>query len=227
MKIKQNSHVLREHVKLNGAKILDVGCGDGALVRSMTRNGAHVIGLEVSEAQLASARAHPLEKDEQYLEGSALDLPFDDSCFDNVIFFNSLHHVPVTGMPIALKEAARVLVEGGMIYICEPIAEGPHFEMMRPVDDETEVRAAAYEAIKSADQAGLEQITEGIYTHMILRKSYEAFRDKIIAPDPHRAAIFAERKDEIEASFHALSTKTEKGHTFAQPMRVSLLRKTS
>ncbi len=225
MTIKRNSHVLREHVKLEGQRILDIGCGDGSLVRSMTRNGAQVIGLEVSKDQLESARSYDLEGGEEYIEASALDLPFEKACFDSVIFFNSLHHIPFDGMPKALKEAARVLIKGGLVYICEPVAEGPHFEMMRPVDDETEVRTHAYQAIQQANEHGLEQVLEETYTHMILRKSFEAFKAKIIAPNSERTAAFAKHKEEIEASFLNLSLKTENGYTFAQPMRVNLLKK--
>ena len=40
-----------------GKTIVDVGCGDGALVRHFVRLGAHAIGVEVSEGQLERARA--------------------------------------------------------------------------------------------------------------------------------------------------------------------------
>jgi len=222
---RRNGEVLRDTLDLPGKNILDIGCGDGALVRMMAKKGATVVGLEPSENQLIKARsAAPIEGAE-YLQGSAMDLPFTDQRFDAVVFFNSLHHIPKEGRFQSLEEAARVIKSGGVVYICEPVAGGPHFDLMKPVDDETEVRAHAYEQIGRAVEAGLSQISEIRYEHTVIRESYEDFRDKIIAPDPHRKAAFDALDGGLRDAFEHYSTKTDKGYTFAQPMRVNVLKK--
>jgi len=53
-----------------------------------------------------------------------------------------------------------VLKPGGFVYVSEPVADGAFFDTIRMVDDETEVRARAYEALTAADQVGLRQLTE-------------------------------------------------------------------
>jgi ubiquinone/menaquinone biosynthesis C-methylase UbiE len=225
MNTRKNSDVLKESLSFTGRRVLDIGCGDGALARALAREGAIVTGLEPSAKQLEKARAKPPLSGETFIEGSALDLPFEAQVFDIVVFFNSLHHIPMEGQGKALEEAARVLCADGHVYICEPVAEGPHFELIQPIDDETIVRARAQEEIKKAAQGPFESLREEAYTHVVRRESFEDFREKIIAPDPQRAAIFALREAEIRASFEALSEPADGGFLFAQPMRVNLLRK--
>ena len=48
--------VMEETLELEGARVADIGCGDGALVRLMTRLGARATGIDPSEGQLG--RAH-------------------------------------------------------------------------------------------------------------------------------------------------------------------------
>ena len=222
---RRNGEVLRETLDLPGKSILDIGCGDGNLARMMAKMGAKVVGLEPSETQLAKAQSAEPINGAEYLQGSAMDLPFEDQHFDAVVFFNSLHHIPKEGRYKSLEEAARVVKTGGIVYICEPVASGPHFDLMRPVDDETEVRSHAYKQIGKAKEAGLNQVSEIKYEHTVIRGSYEEFRDKIIAPDPQRKAAFDALDGGLRDAFERLGTKTDKGYTFAQPMRVNVLKK--
>jgi len=122
--LRDGADVIRQSLALQGARVLDVGCGDGILVRLMAREGAAVTGLEISEDQLARARAAATVAGESYRVGRAEALPFDDEVFDIVVFFNSLHHVPVEDQETALAESARVLKPGGHLLVVEPLAEG-------------------------------------------------------------------------------------------------------
>src|SRR5262245_29132691 len=112
--------------------IVDVGCGDGSLVRHLARRGAHAVGVEVGAEPLARARAHDTVADERYEQAGAQALPLDDGVADAVVFSNSLHHVPGELLDTALAEAARVLRPGGLVYVQEPVAEGAYFELLRP-----------------------------------------------------------------------------------------------
>lgn len=225
MNTRKNSDVLRQTVSLSGKRVLDIGCGDGALTRTMAREGARATGLEPSTKQLKKARAKPPIAGEIFVEGSALNLPFEPSSFDLTVFFNSLHHIPEEGQGTALTEAARVLRDEGLLYICEPVAQGPHFDLIKPIDDETIVRARAQSEISKAAEGQFEILREERYVHMVSRASFDDFREKIIAPDSGRATIFAEKEAEIRASFLALAEETKDGYQFAQPMHVTVLRK--
>jgi len=107
MIIRRSTEVLEELVAPRGKRIIDVGSGDGNVVRLLTRSGARVTGIEVQPEQLAKARASERAFDEDYVEGTAEAMPLPDALADVVVFFNSLHHVPVPSMGRAMAEAAE------------------------------------------------------------------------------------------------------------------------
>jgi hypothetical protein len=224
---KQTSkEVIEQLLSLQGAEVVDVGCGDGTLARMMARRGAHVIGIEVSPRQLARARAAPQAGDERYLQGCAEDLPLGNQSADIVVFFNSLHHVHVGDMPKALKEAGRVLRRGGVLFVSEPLAEGPYFEVMKPVHDETLVRRKAQEVLRRAPEYGLLQ--ERVLTHIdtVRIKDFDAFHDRITTINPEVRERFLESEEELRGNFEQFGQKLEDGWAFDQPTRVHLFRRT-
>ena len=59
---------------LNGARVLDVGCGGGILADAMARKGAEVLGIDLATKALKVAQLHALEagtRQVQYREISA------------------------------------------------------------------------------------------------------------------------------------------------------------
>jgi len=222
---RSNTEVLSEVLALDGARVLDIGCGDGALVRYMTRHGARVTGLECTPAQINKARATAPEGDEVYVDGVGQDLAFENGDFDAVVFFNSLHHVPVEQQYAALGEATRVLADGGTLYIAEPVAEGPNFEAHKPVDDETDVRAAAYTAIGRAARHGLTEVREIQYVTASVHADFEAFREQTVRISPRREAAFDAHEPLLRELFERYGVKRDGGYRFAQPMRVNVFRK--
>ena len=222
---RKHTAVIREMLQLQGLRAADVGCGDGRLVRFLTREGAAVTGVEPSPIQLERARTAEAAGDERYLEGRAEDLPFEDGSLDLVVFFNSLHHVPLPVLELAIKEAGRVLRPGGLLFVMEPLAEGPYFEVMRPIEDETEVRAAAYRAIQKAGDAGFEEICEMIYDAPFSYPSFEACRASALAIDPARAAAFEAQGDALRERFLRAGRRHNDAIWFNQPSRLNLLSK--
>ncbi|WP_282606599.1 bifunctional 2-polyprenyl-6-hydroxyphenol methylase/3-demethylubiquinol 3-O-methyltransferase UbiG [Pelagibius sp. Alg239-R121] len=222
---RKHTAVMRDTLPLKGQRILDVGCGDGGLVRFMTREGARVTGLECSDGQLGRARAAAPVADEDYRSGVGQDLPFEDATFDVVVFFNSLHHVPVDDQPGALAEAQRVLKPAGEIYILEPIAEGAFFEMMRPIEDETSVRAYAYEAILAAAKGpAVSEHRELTYAAPLRYDSFEACRDGMIAVDEKRRAAVEAEGEKLRTAFITAARFEDGAYHFATPSRLNLLR---
>jgi len=85
------------------ASVLDVGCGEGALLRAVTADGSiRGVGIEPEEAAAERARAAGLE----VRPGLAEALPFADDSFDVITLEYVAHHVE--HLPRALHEAARV-----------------------------------------------------------------------------------------------------------------------
>jgi len=226
IEFRTNGSVLREVLSLDGLRVLDVGSGDGSLVRYMTRHGAVATGLECGAAQLEKAHSYACEGEEVYVEGFGQELPFDDGGFDTAIFFNSLHHIPGEHMAAALAEATRVCKPGGVVYVAEPIAAGTGFELHAPVDDETSVRAAAYSAISSAVTDGSFDAREIFYHTAYHYDDFETFKDDTIRIDPKRRAPFEAMENELLALYNRLGIPEEKGMRFDQPMRVNVLQKT-
>ena len=221
---RRHGEVLREAVQLAGRRALDVGCGDGALVRLMTHAGAEATGLEISEDKLARARAAEPAGGENYRAGRGEALPFGDGAFDLVVFFNSLHHVPTAAQAEALREAARVLAPGGLLYVLEPLADGPFFEVMRLVDDETAVRAAAYECLRAAADDGLfDHLREYRYDAPSRYASFAAFEEQILAVDPGRGPAFARHRETLRARFESAAARSEEGYGFSHLYRLNLL----
>ncbi len=199
---------LANAIDLRGKVVVDIGCGDGAFVRALASGGADALGIEVTED--AVARAREKDPDHRYELGGAQDLPLDDQSVDIATLMLSLHHVPEPSS--AFPELKRVVREH--VWIAEPLPEGAFFELLRPVDDETEVRANAQRAI--AEQRGFDRVEPVEYEVTLTIGSFEAFRDRVLAADPARAPRFAE----CEASLRARFTPGD----YTVPMRADLLR---
>ncbi len=200
-----------------GKTIVDVGCGDGALVRHFIRLGARAIGIEVSEGQLERARAQA-GPGETYSVASAENLPFADGSADAILFMKSFHHLPLAAMPLALSEAARVLAPSGRLVAIEPLAEGSYFEVTRPIDDETEVRAAAYAALQAPPPALIPD-GEFFYESDVRPRDASHTFETIMAADPSRQERLAEAGPEVRRRYEALVQYDAAGPFFIAPMR--------
>ena len=104
---------------LAGAHVLDVGCGDGALVCAAASRGAEATGVDPDPAMLDAARTRA-DKDgitAAFLEGRIERLPFPDASFDVVASITVLCFV--SDASGALREMARVLRPGGRLVLGE------------------------------------------------------------------------------------------------------------
>jgi SAM-dependent methyltransferase len=216
--------VLRRHVDFAGSDVLDVGCGHGRLVRDLTALGARVTGIEISEQQLAAARAADDGAGARYLVGRAESIPLADDSLDLVVFRASLHHVPIAQMLPALREARRVLRAGGHVYAAEPLASGDFYALVSIVDDEGDVRDAAQRALAHAETAGLTHVATEEYELEALVGGLDTLRRRMVAVDPARAAAFDAQRDELERRFGELGEPAEDGRRFTEMMRAVVLR---
>ncbi len=105
---------IRQYVSLEGARILDVGCGLGMYVARLRQFSDEVYGVDIDEEKIAQASqtlpnlyVSPAEK-----------LPFPDSSFDVILLNEVIEHVNDDRM--AIQEAYRCLTPGGHIVIYAP-----------------------------------------------------------------------------------------------------------
>lgn len=116
-----------------GLKGVDIGCGEGTNTRHLADRGASMTGLDIAEAFVRYARseeeANPRGID--FLQGNALDLPFDDQRFDFATAFMSLMDIPDNERAIA--EAFRTIKPGGFFQfsIVHPSFALPHCRKLR------------------------------------------------------------------------------------------------
>lgn len=221
--IRRHTDILRAAVALHDRRLLEIGCGDGRLLAWAGAQGAIPIGLDPDAGQLAraarNAPAVPL------VAGRGERLPFAAACFDLVVCFNSLHHVPLPAQWDALVEIARVLISSGTLVVVEPLAEGEHFALLRQIDDETEVRREAFRALHAAATLGLRMLHEEFYASRVVEPSLDAVRDRFLAVDPRRQAAFDHARPLLEQLFATLGEPVEGGRAFIQPMRLNLLQR--
>jgi hypothetical protein len=215
--------VLADAVHLDGADVLDVGCGTGDLVRWMRERGARPIGTECGPAMRSRALEADSEHADAYVDAEGQDLPFEDGSFDVVIFSASLHHVPMARIPDAIAEAHRVLRPGGTLFVSEPSVEDPEDDIFFPLIDERAERAAAQRAI---DQArGFEIAQRFEFEHEVTTTGLDAMLELVVDIDSDRAERLGAHHDEIRAKFDRLGERRDDSWVFHRRNLVAVLTK--
>jgi trans-aconitate methyltransferase len=96
-----------------GERILDLGCGDGALTVKLAAMGCHVVGVDASPAQIEAARKLGLEAHAMDAENLRFDSEF------HAVFSNAALHwmrnpdKVIAGAHRALKSKGRFVAEMG------------------------------------------------------------------------------------------------------------------
>jgi len=100
-------------------RVLDIGCGDGALAVCLARRGADVTGIDASPAMIAAARQRALDAGVpvNFCVGRAEELPFGASSFDLAAAVTVLCFIPDATR--TFTEASRVIHHGGRLVIGE------------------------------------------------------------------------------------------------------------
>jgi len=108
---------IADRIALNGARMLDVGCGGGILSEALAAAGAHVTGIDLAPRVLDVARLHlhetglSVDYREISVEALAAELP---GAFDAIACMEMLEHVPDPGSVIAA--CAALLKPGGRVF---------------------------------------------------------------------------------------------------------------
>ncbi|HEV7326034.1 MAG TPA: class I SAM-dependent methyltransferase [Bosea sp. (in: a-proteobacteria)] len=208
---------------LQGRRILDIGCGRGNLLQALVERGASVAGLDPDEVMLEVAQA--LVPKAVLKQGCAQLLPWGDTSMHAAIFLNSLHHVPAPDMLLALEEAARVVGKGGSVIVVESLSEGSFFDTLRLIEDETEVRQAAQDAIVRARRRGIvSEIRRVEYDRIEAFPDAEAFLARAVTIDPSREARAQAARGKLLDRFEALSEHEKGGYVLHQPLRLHHLK---
>ncbi|MDD5503234.1 MAG: class I SAM-dependent methyltransferase [Candidatus Thermoplasmatota archaeon] len=107
--------------KKRGVKrVLDLGCGAGANLVLLAKNGFEVYGFDVSAEALKLAKAQLAESGlkADLHSGDMRDaLPYENGFFDAVVSVRVLNHGTISEIRKTIKNIERVLRPGGLLFI--------------------------------------------------------------------------------------------------------------
>ncbi len=101
---------MREYLR-KGARVLDVGCGNGKMLLPLVRAGFDAIGLDFSRGALLTIAG------QKAVQGDARNLPLKGSAFDAAVCYDVLQHLLEGERGAAIREVYRVLAPGGLVFV--------------------------------------------------------------------------------------------------------------
>ncbi len=109
-------NMIRAYLPLDGARVLDIGCGIGTYVEKFRAFKAAAFGVDVDLERVTRGRR---DKNLDTLALSASEaLPFVDAAFDGVLLHEVIEHVRDDRETI--REAHRVTKRGGVVIVFAP-----------------------------------------------------------------------------------------------------------
>jgi len=179
---------------LAGKDAIELGCGTAYVSAWLARRGARVVGIDNSEAQLATARRlqHQFGLEFPLLHGNAEAVPMPDASFDFAIseYGACLWADPQRWVP----EAARLLRPGGrlvflvnsfLLTLCVPEEEelAATDRLLRP--------AFGLSRIEWPGTSGVEfHLSHGDWIRLLRRAGFEIEELVEVRPEPHATTRF-------------------------------------
>ena len=190
---------------LEGARVLDLGCGFGAFARWAREMGAdNVFGVDRSEKMLARARAQTHDPAITYYLADIEHLALPDASFDLVYSSLTLHYIEDFGAVCVMIR--RLLVPGGRLVLS---VEHPLFTAPRNPGWRTETDGSKVWAINDYLLEGrrvTEWITPGVvkyhrtvasYVNSLLAQGFHLVHLEEWGPNHEQIAEHPEWADEV------------------------------
>jgi SAM-dependent methyltransferase len=120
------NQVLHALADFRGARVLEVGCGDGRMMRHYVPEAALTVGLDLDHDEMSLSRSDYLKTWQprvRLVQGAAEAMPFAGASFDLVVFGWSLCCVLPAGKRPALRECWRVAASA--VLDIRPLADAP------------------------------------------------------------------------------------------------------
>jgi SAM-dependent methyltransferase len=107
-------NLIRRYAPLEGARILDIGCGLGVYVRKFREFSDRVYGIDIDARRLREGAATT----PGLMLAVSEDLPFRDGAFDVIVLNEVIEHVRDDAA--TMREAMRLLAPGGRVVVYAP-----------------------------------------------------------------------------------------------------------
>jgi S-adenosylmethionine-dependent methyltransferase len=108
---------------LDGARVLEIGCGTGSSTVALTEQGAEVVALDMNRRHIAVAkeRCDVLGLKPHFVVANATEAAalLPENHFDFIIFFAALEHMRFEEREIAMRNTWSMLRPGGLWVVVE------------------------------------------------------------------------------------------------------------
>ena len=127
--------------KTGVSRVIDAGCGTGELSENLYNRGFDVTALDLGFESIKRAYSKLRKKniDFPFVQGDFYRLPYEEGSFDAVVASEVIEHLENPGD--ALKEAARIIRQGGYIIVSTPYRENLRFTLCIHCNKKTPVNA--------------------------------------------------------------------------------------
>jgi len=102
-------------------RVLDIGCGDGALTSRLSENSREVIGLDISSEAVKRAKEHEHENLKFFVHNIERDPLMGDNSL--IICEDVLYYVPFISMRKVAKKLSDALILGGILLVIDYLPE--------------------------------------------------------------------------------------------------------
>ena len=159
-------------------RVLDVGCGPGALTRHLLSIGCEVTAIDPSPPFVEAMRDD--FPGVEVLQGTAEQLPYDTATFDSALAQLVVHFM--TDPVAALEQMARVTRPGGVVAACvwdgPTGALAPFWDAVHVIDPDAEdeaLRSGAYKGhlTELLNEAGLSDVHEDSIAVNVVHPTFE------------------------------------------------------
>jgi len=218
-----DNDVIFEYLSVADTFLIDAGCGDMHLSKTLAKHGASVLAIDPDPIQAEINRNAPTIANVGFAETGADQIPAEDHSVDGVLFPYSFHHIPSELHKTVIDEVLRILVPGGFAYILEPVAQGDLNEVMELFHDERAVRAAVQTLIREYVITRFETAQALSYTQQVQFESWDHFASQYALKSYNTHYNEADVQNEAVQRLFEQHAATN-GLNFSAPMLVTLLR---
>lgn len=113
--------------KINGKKILDLGCGTGIpFDKFLSREGYELTGVDIAEKHVRKAKENV--PDSEFIQGDFFNQKFEENSFDAIVSFYAIFHIPREEHEELLNQIRYWVKDDGAILITMGSSEMDDFE---------------------------------------------------------------------------------------------------